>query len=63
MISVHHVINKIWSRDSNYIVHVVMWPKFANFSISMREVFITPILKGFEFQQKGWKLKPESFWG
>ena len=26
IISVHDVINKILSRDSNYIVDVVMWP-------------------------------------
>ena len=29
---------------SNYIVDVVMWPKFGNSSISMREVMITTIL-------------------
>ena len=28
--SVHDVINKILSRDSNYIVDLVMWPKFGN---------------------------------
>ena len=33
----------ILSRESNYIVNVVMWPKFGNISISMR-VFITSIL-------------------
>ena len=27
---VHDVINKILSRDSNYIVDLVMWPKFGN---------------------------------
>ena len=32
------------SRDSNYIVHVFMWPKFGNYSISMREVITTSIL-------------------
>ena len=40
-ISVHHVTNKISSRDSNYIVNVVIWPKFANSSISMEEVTVT----------------------
>ena len=29
-ISVHDVTNKILSLDSNYIVEVVMWPKFSN---------------------------------
>ena len=28
----HDVTNKILSRDSNYIVDVVMWRKFGNFS-------------------------------
>ena len=40
-ISVRHVTNKISSRDSNYIVNVVIWPKFANSSISMEEVTVT----------------------
>ena len=44
IISVHDVTNKILSRDSNYIIDVVMWPKFGNCSISMRKVMITSIL-------------------
>ena len=44
IISVHDVINKILSRDSNYIADLVMWPKFGNSSISVREVIITSIL-------------------
>ena len=44
IISVHDVTNKILSRDSNYIVDVVMWPKFGNCSISMRKVIIASIL-------------------
>ena len=44
IISVHDVTNKILSRDSNYIVDVVMWPKFGNSRIPMREVIITSIL-------------------
>ena len=48
IISVHDVTNKILSRDSNYIVDVVMWPKFGNSSISMREVIIRSILQGFD---------------
>ena len=44
IISVHAVTNKFWSRDSNYIVNAVMWPKFGNCSISMRKVIITSIL-------------------
>ena len=38
IIFVHDVTNKILSRDSNYIVYVVMWPKFGNSRISTREV-------------------------
>ena len=44
IISVHDVTNKILSRDSNYIVDEVKWPKFGNSSISMREYIITSIL-------------------
>ena len=43
IIFVHDVTNKIlfllW--EPNYIVGVVMWSKFGNSSISMREVIIT----------------------
>ena len=44
MTSVHDVTNKILSCDSNYIVNVVMWPKFGNSSIPMREGMINSIL-------------------
>ena len=44
IIFVHVLTNKFLSRDSNYIVDVVMWPKFGNSSISMVEVVITSIL-------------------
>ena len=44
IIFVHGVINKILSRDSNHNVNVVMWLKFGNSSISVREVFITSIV-------------------
>ena len=42
--SVYDVTNKILSRDSNQIVDAVMWPKFGNSNISVREVIITSIL-------------------
>ena len=45
-ISSHDVTDKRLSRDSNYIV--VMWPKFGKCSISVWEVIITSILKGFD---------------
>ena len=38
IISVHDVTNKILSRDSNYIVDKIMWPKLGNSSISGKEV-------------------------
>ena len=38
------VTDKVLSPDSNYIVDVVMWPKFGNFSIYIREVIITSML-------------------
>ena len=44
LLSVHDVINKILSRDSNYIVDAVTSLKFGNSSICMREVIITSIL-------------------
>ena len=44
VISVHDVTDRGLSRDSNYIVLVVMWLKFGNCSISMTEVIITSIL-------------------
>ena len=42
-IYVRDVTNKAMSREWNYVVDVVMWPKFGNTSISMKEVIITSI--------------------
>ena len=42
--SVHNVVNKLLSRDSNDILDVIMWPKFGDASASMGEVIITSIL-------------------
>ena len=47
-ISVHDITSKTLSRDSIYAVDVVMWPRFGNSGVSMREVIITSILYGFE---------------
>ena len=44
IIFVHDFSDKIFTRDSNYIVDVVMRPKFGNSSISMRKVIIKSIL-------------------
>ena len=44
IIFVYDVIDNTLSRDSNYIVDVVMWKKFDNSSTSMREVIITSTL-------------------
>ena len=43
IIPVDDAPNKILSRDSNCIVEWFMWPKFGNFSISMREVIAISI--------------------
>ena len=43
IIYVYDVTDKSLLRDINYIVDMVMWPKFGNSSISMREVIITSI--------------------
>ena len=53
---VYDVTNKILSHDSNYIMDVVMWPKFGNSSICIKEVIITSILYGFD-------QKNRLFWG
>ena len=45
IIYVHDVTIKILSRNSKYIVDLVMWPKFGKSSISMREVIIISILR------------------
>ena len=42
--SVHDVNSEIISRNSIYIIDVVMLPKFGNSSISVSEVIITSIL-------------------
>ena len=50
IISIYNITSKILSRDSNYIVDLVMWPKFGNSSISVRGVIMISFL--FEFDQK-----------
>ena len=44
IIYVHDVTNKFLSSDSNYAVDLVIWPKFGDSNISMREVIIISIL-------------------
>ena len=44
IIHVCDVIDKILSRDPNYVVDLVMWPKLGNSSVSVREVSIISIL-------------------
>ena len=48
MISFYDVANKILSGKSNYIVDVVIRPKFGNSSISITKVIITSISWGIE---------------
>ena len=52
----YDVTNKILLHESNYIVDVVMWPKFGSSSISMRKVIITSILYGFDQKTLFWGL-------
>ena len=40
ILSIYDFANNILSSDSGYIVDLVMWPKFGNSSVSMREVVI-----------------------
>ena len=42
--SVHDITTKILLCDSIYTVDAIMWPKFGNSTIAMREVIITSIL-------------------
>ena len=44
IIPVDDIINKILSRDPNYIVDLARRPKFGDSSISVRKVIITSIL-------------------
>ena len=43
IISVHDFTSKTLSRDSNYVVDVVIWPEFGNSNISITEVIISSI--------------------
>ena len=43
IMSVDDITNKILLGGSNNTVDVLMWPKFGNSSISMKEVIITSI--------------------
>ena len=44
IISMDYITSKFLSRDSNYIIDALMWPKFGNCSISMKKVITTSIL-------------------
>ena len=39
----YNVTKKMSSKDSNYTVYVIMWPKFGNTSISVSEFIVTSI--------------------
>ena len=55
MIFVYDVINKILSRESNCIVDLVMWPKFGNSSISVREIISASIYKDLTRKNTFWR--------
>ena len=48
IISLYDFNSKILSRDSDYIVCIVMWPKLSNSRISKNEVIVNSILFGFD---------------
>ena len=54
VVSAHGVTKKFFVI--NYVVDVVMWTKFGNSSVSLREVIITSILYGLD-------QKNQFFWG
>ena len=63
VIQVIQVFNQQTSiSESNYIVDVVMWPKFGNHSISMREVIISSILWGFDDERSYHNLNFMRIW-
>ena len=39
----HDITKKVLSYDSNYVIDVIMWPEFGNYSISMRKVITTSV--------------------
>ena len=55
IIFVDDVTKKLLSRDSHYIVDVLMWQKFGNCIISMREVITTSILLGFDQKNRSFE--------
>ena len=59
IVSVQDVTSKILSGVPNYIVDVVIWPKFGNSSIAITEVIISLILYRFDhkncfFEEWSW---------
>ena len=44
ILSVHDVTNKFLVRDPTYVIDMLMWPKFDNSSVFMREVITISIL-------------------
>ena len=50
----YDITNKTLPRESSYIVDVVMWPRFGNSGISIREVIIISILKEFVIKTPSW---------
>ena len=52
IINAYGVINKIFSTDTIYIVNAVMWPKYGNSDISMKEVIIALILHKLDQKSK-----------
>ena len=44
IIPIDDVTSRILSLDSNYIADALLWPKFGNSGISMREVITTSTL-------------------
>ena len=43
----YDVKSNILSRESKYFVAMIMWSKFSDYNITMKEVIIISILKGY----------------
>ena len=55
IIYVRDITSKFLSRDSNYIVHTAMWPRFGDSNISIRKLFYRDLTrKTAFFESRSW---------
>lgn len=49
--NVEDATSKTLSRDPNYVIDIIMWPKFGNTSDSLGEIITISILQEFELKR------------